>query len=118
MLSSEVSEVANHTLSLDWNVAAAAIATFIGTLAITVWGWFRGKGKMKEGTGVDVPVSGVALMDNQSLREATAINKEIRDNLILHTAALNLAAMRTNENNEAIYELCREVKRLRNTMEG
>jgi hypothetical protein len=76
-----ISAVAN----LDWNVAAAAAATFIVTGAATAFGFRKGYKKVEaDRLPATVPIVGASLMDNMSIvmlteaiRENTELSRQI-----------------------------------------
>lgn len=115
---SQSSEVVSHAMSVDWNLVAAAAATFLGTLVVTVWGWFQGKKKLAaklEGhlPPNDMQVTGAVLLDNQTLREATAVSRELRDRLIIHGEAIHSHCKATVDNTNSLDEILAELKALR-----
>lgn len=113
------SALASHASSVDWNLVAAAGATFLGTLVVTVWGWFQGKKKLSARleSHVDGNVAGAVLLDNQTLREATLINREVRDQLLLHTQALNASCKATVDNTGCLDDILHELKELRRSID-
>ena len=112
---SHLLEPVKQAATLDWNLVAAAAATFIGTLIATIWGWVQGKKKLHqklEGIG-EASVTGVAVMDNQTLRELTLVNREVRDQLLLHCHALNANSKAMEDNTSSADDILDELKRLR-----
>lgn len=117
------SAIVNHATSVDWNLAAAAAATFFGTLVVTVWGWFQGKKKIAarlEGhqPGHEMTVAGAVLLDNQTLREATAVNRELRDRLLVHIEALHSICRATTDNTNTMDEVLQELRLLRKSIDN
>lgn len=112
------SAIVSHAATVDWNLVAAAAATFFGTLTVTVWGWFQGKKKLAaqlEGQlpHPDMQITGAVLLDNQTLREATAVSRELRDRLIVHGEALHSNCKATLDNTESLDEILIELRALR-----
>lgn len=72
-------------VNFDWNVAAAAAATFVVTGVATAFGFRRGYKKIADDKKADaVPIVGASLMDNMSimmlqeaLRENTDVNRQL-----------------------------------------
>lgn len=115
---SQVSSVAEHATTVDWDIVAAAAATFFGTLVITIWGWFQGKKKVNSHLSEGSPqITGFAIQDNQTLRESTIINREIRDHLLLHHHALIQSCRIMEEKIRVMEELLEELKRHRRLLE-
>jgi hypothetical protein len=115
---SQVSTVAEHATTIDWNIVAAAVATFCGTMIVTIWGWFQGKKKVSNHISEgNYQVTGFAIQDNQTLREATIINREIRDQLLLQNHALTQSCRIMEEKTRVMEELLEELKRYRHLLE-
>lgn len=109
-----------HTVAVDWNVVAAAIAVFCGTLITTVWGWLTGKKKIRDHLrmdSLDIPITGAVIQDNQSLRESTLINKEVRDQLLIHHHDLQSSCKATDDNTRVLEEVLDELSRIRRLLE-
>lgn len=117
---SHSSELANQAASLDWNIIAAAAATFLGTLIITVWGWFTGRKKLQEKLNQALPPEGgvqsAVILDNLTIREATMVNREVRDHLLIHHRSLDANCRSTEANTGAMEDLLEEIKLLRQEM--
>lgn len=113
------SEIVNHVATVDWNLVAAAVATFLGTLVVTIWGWFQGKKKLASRleAASSPEVTGMVLLDNQTLREATLVNREVRDQLLLHSQALNASSKATQENTACMDDVLEELKNIRRSID-
>lgn len=109
---SQVSTAVSTASSLDWNVAAAAAAVFMGTLLTTVYGWFRGKKKLDVRLGGDdaPAVTSVVVQDNQTLREMTLVNREVRDQLLLTNHAISNLCKAIEGNSGAMEDILHELK--------
>jgi len=115
---SQPSELVSHAATVDWNLVAAAAATFIGTLVVTVWGWFQGKKKLaaRLQSGYPSPdgqITGAVLLDNQTIREATIVNRELRDRLIIHGETLSSNCKAIVDNTHSLDEVLEELRALR-----
>lgn len=106
---SQVSAAASNAVPIDWGTVALASATFIATLITTVWGWLQGRKKfnehLKPKEGQDVPLAAGVIMDNQSIRESTMVQREVRDQLLI----LNHSLMQYNRNQEEIAGLIEDL---------
>lgn len=116
------SAIVSHAATVDWNLVAAAAATFFGTLTVTIWGWFQGKKKLAQRLeghqpGQDLTVTGAVLLDNQTLREATMVNRELRDRLLVHSEALHSNCKATIDNTQAMDEIIQELRGLRKAVD-
>ena len=84
---SDVSQAAAASSSVDWGTVASASAVFVATAITTIWGWVQGRKKFEEKLkpkeGADVPVAAGMIMDNQTVRDSTMVNREVRDQLLL-----------------------------------
>ena len=102
-------EVISQVATTDWNVVSAAVAVFVGTLATTIFGWFKGKAKIAKRGMTDDPtsynISGATVQDNQSLRDSTIINRELRDQLMLHLHALQSNCRATEDNTRCLDDI-------------
>lgn len=120
-MSQASTELVNQAASVDWNLVAAAAATFFGTLTVTIWGWFQGKKKLasriESHIGDNAQVTGAVLLDNQTLRESTLVSKEVRDQLLLHSQALHASCKATADNTDSLDDILHELKRIRETLE-
>lgn len=86
--------------NFDWNVAAAAAATFVVTGVATAFGFRKGYNKVEADRKAEtqaVPIVGASLMDNMSimmlqeaLRENTDLNRQIHSCLIKIETLLQL----------------------------
>jgi|AraplaMF_Col_mMF_1032025.scaffolds.fasta_scaffold60219_2 hypothetical protein len=111
---SQVSQAAAEASTLDWKVVAAAVAVFCGTLVTTVWGWIQKRKSFEsshiKGAGVvDVPIAAGIIQDNQTLREATMVNREVRDQLLILNHALMQYNRNQEETNELLEKICRRL---------
>lgn len=81
--------------SLDWNVAAAAAATFVVTGVATAFGFRKGYKKVEaDRLPATVPIVGASLMDNLSivmLTEALRDNTELQRQI--HTCLTEIKVM-------------------------
>lgn len=113
---SPVSTAASQAINLDWNILAAAVAVFLGTLITTIFGWFKGKERVQKAlpaSGAGGLISGAVLQDNQSLRESTVVARELRDQLLLHHHAMDRNTAALEENADATRDLIEQLKRAR-----
>lgn len=106
------SEVIEKAASLDWNIVAAAAAIFLGTLVTTIAGWFKGKRNIstRERITDSFEIGGVSLQDNQTLREATIVNREIRDQLLLNHNVLTKLCRAMDDNTAVHDDILNEMK--------
>lgn len=103
---------------LDWNIVAAAVATFVGTLIVTIFGWYKGRERIQRrlstpeigGNGM---LAGAVLQDNQSLRDATVASRELRDQMLLTHEALDRHSECLRDNSRHVSELVEEFRRAR-----
>lgn len=105
------SVAANHAASVDWNIVAAALATFLGTVTVTIWGLISGKKKVEaklEGR-TDVPVQSAAILDNTLLLQQVLLQRELRDHMLIGNHALQGLCRAIEENTEAVQELTRKL---------
>lgn len=114
---SQVSDVAKTAASVDWTVVATGTAVFIGTIITTIWGWVQGKKKVEQTLQSGTPLPSAVLQDNQSLREATLVQREVRDQLLLVCHALTALCKATEDNTSSSDDILSELKSLRRTLE-
>lgn len=60
--------------SIDWQVVAAAAATFVGTIFLTFKGIQKGREKVQEGaapSGSITSIVGATIMENETIRQFT-----------------------------------------------
>lgn len=90
---SQAFTVVDQATQVDWNVFAAASATFVATAIATILGLRKGRKDVEKQINPDQnnphQIVGAVLQDNQSLRESTLINREVRDQLFLVNHSLN-----------------------------
>lgn len=113
---SQASEIANAATTFDWKLIAAAAATFLATLTISILGWLQGRKKLEkriEASVGDGPVTGAVLLDNLTLREATIVNREVRDHLLIHCEALKANTKALSDHTDSMDDFLEEVKKLR-----
>lgn len=116
---SQASEVANAAALYDWRILAAAAATFVATLVTIVCGWFQGRKKLNEKLGsAEGQVTSAVLIDNQTIREATAVNREVRDRLLVHCEALHANTKLLTDIAETLDEAVEELKKMRKKLQG
>lgn len=109
---SEPSAVASHAATVDWNIVAAALATFFGTLCVTIWGFVTGKRKITErlqGRDGNEGVNSAAILDNTTLVQHVLIQREIRDHMLLNTHALTALCSALEDNTRAADNLARKL---------
>lgn len=75
---------------VDWQVFAAAIATFVGTLYLSLKGLQRGRHKVEGGNSSITSIVGASIIENQTIKD--------------HTRALE-------ENTECLQALTRQLER-------
>lgn len=113
---SQVSEAANVAVQWDWKLIAAALATFLATFTISILGWFQGRKKMEkrmtDATG-DGGVTSAILLDNQTIREATVVNREVRDRLLVHCEALTTNTKSIDQHTTALDDILEELRLIR-----
>lgn len=117
---SAASEVANTAIQLDWKLLAAAAATFLATFIISILGWYQGRKKVSEKVGQLAEggtVTGAILLDNQTIREATVVSRELRDRLIIHGEVLHSCCKATVDNTNSLDEILAELKGLRRSVD-
>lgn len=74
--------------SVDWPVVAAAIATFITTIYLSLKGWQKGKLKVESGQSSITSIVGASLIENETIRQFT---EQMRlNNICLQTVAEEL----------------------------
>lgn len=115
-----VASTVSQASSIDWNVIAAAIAVFFGTLATTVLGWLRGRREVEKKLSKDdgtPSVTAAILQDNQTVREATLVSKEVRDQLLLHRVATEHLCRSTEESTGVERELVAELRLIREILD-
>jgi hypothetical protein len=115
---SQASEVASTAVQLDWKLIAAAAATFVATLIITILGWWNGRKKVAakiEDSGTTV--TGAILLDNLTIREATAVNREVRDRLLIHCEALHSNTKTLEHHVGSMDDILEELKAIRKILE-
>jgi hypothetical protein len=103
---------------LDWNVVAAAVAVFLGTLITTVFGWYKGRERIQRrlqpvDQGGTAMISGAVLQDNQSLRESTLVARDLRDQLLLTQQSMDHHANCLQDNTRQLADLVEELRRAR-----
>lgn len=78
--------------TVDWNVIAGAVATFIVTAFLAIKGWNKGKDKVLEDRA---SVAGGMITDNLTMRENAIAQERLADQLHDHCEALraNTAAL-------------------------
>ncbi len=117
------SEIVSQAASVDWNLVAAAAATFLGTLVVTMWGWFQGKKKLAarlesgHPIGSELQVTGAVLLDNQTIRESTLVSREVRDQLLLNSQALHAHCKSLDSNTHSIDDVLQELKDIRRSID-
>ena len=75
--------------SVDWNIVAAAAATFIATGIATVWGLVKGKKKVQEGKSEITSIVGASIVENVTMNKLSERLQENTNALRDNTAALN-----------------------------
>lgn len=106
--------------TLDWNVVAAAVAVFVGTLVTTVLGWRKGAKNLEKKLSKDdgtPSVTAAILQDSQTVREATLVSKEVRDQLLLHRVATEHLCRSTEESTGVERELVAELRLIREILD-
>lgn len=81
---STVSQVA----SVDWNIVAGAIATFLITAVITWQGLRKGRKNVEAGKSDITPIVGATLMENTTIMMLSEALKECTEELRHNTAEL------------------------------
>lgn len=83
-------------VEIDWPTVAAAIATFVGTLYLSIKGLQKGKQKLEEGKSELTPIVGASLIEtasikmlSQQLYDNTLMMKELQAAVRENTAAVN-----------------------------
>jgi len=109
---SEPSAAVSHAASVDWNIVAAALATFSGTLCVTVWGFLTGKKKITErleGRDGNGGVNSAAILDNTMILQQVLIQRETRDGLLLNSHALTALCSAIEDNTNAVEKLTKKL---------
>ena len=110
--------LASATATLDWNLVAAAAATFFATALIAVCGWISAKKKVAaKFNDPDMSVSSVTLMDNQTIRDSTVVNREIRDQLVLNHHAMTCLCRAIEDNTSTGDAILSELRKLRGRLD-
>lgn len=113
---SQVSDAANTAVQWDWKLIAAAAATFIATFTISILGWLQGRKKvekrMNDAAG-DSGVTAAILLDNQTIREATVVNREVRDRLLVHCEAVSTNTKSIDNHTAALDDVLEELRLIR-----
>jgi hypothetical protein len=113
------SELSNAAVSYDWKIIAAASATFIATLFTVICGWFQGRKKLHQKLdSTEGQVTSAILLDNQTIREATAVNRELRDRLLVQCEALHANTRVMTEIADSLEEAVEELKKIRKKLNG
>lgn len=122
-MSASLPQVASDALVVDWKIVASAIATGLGTLIITIWGWMKGQQKARQAhsdgalrTGdPDIQVTGAVLQDNTSLKENTQAQRELRDQLMLLRDTMERDIRSRNEQSQNMDDLMSAINLLNRT---
>lgn len=120
---SEVSTVVKQANAVDWNVVAAAVAVFFGTVITTVLGGLKARSELtkkllpKDENG-GVQLTGAILQDNQTVRDATNASVALRDQLLLMTHAVERLCKSTEDRTRVDEELLDEVRLLRTGLDN
>lgn len=102
----------------DWNIVAAAMATFIATGFIILRGWLEGRKKVvAQVAPPDSQYVGAIIQDNKSVMESTLIMRELRDQLLMTNHATGAQTLATEALASANEELVRELRHLRRMLE-
>ena len=116
---SQASDAVNAASNLDWKLIAAAAATFLATLYITIMGWMQGKKKLAARLeSGDMTVTSAVLLDNQTIREATTVNREVRDRLLVSCEAIHANTKALVDIAEGLDEAVEEMKKIRKKLDG
>lgn len=57
--------------AVDWPTVAAAAATFVGTIWLTIKGMQKGKAKVETGQSSITSIVGASLIENETIRQFT-----------------------------------------------
>lgn len=81
--------------NVDWATVAAAAATFIGTIWLTLKGMQKGKEKVEGGNSSITSIVGASLIENSTIRDFTEQLRRNSECMHDHTEALrqNTAAI-------------------------
>lgn len=81
--------------NVDWQIVAAGVATFFGTLWLTIKGMKSGKEKVEKGESAVTSIVGASIIENESIRQLTDQLKmnnqclhDMTDELRRNTAAI------------------------------
>jgi hypothetical protein len=83
-----VASTASEAASVDWNVIAAALGTFIATGAATAWGLLKGKKKFESGKSEATAIVGGTIMETASMSKLTIALTEASETMKEHTNEL------------------------------
>jgi hypothetical protein len=95
--------------NVDWEIVAAGLATFIGSIYLTIVGARKGKKKVQEGSSSSTSIVGASLIETETIRSFTEqmrinnqmmhdLTEEVRRNTAAVTRQTDLDLIRSKDN--------------------